>query len=76
MWSSPYSRGQGERRNRGGQFILIAGNIVVKVVRVDGDQVKLGIDAPKEVSVHREEIQRQKDAGVPAPGGASEVRAG
>lgn len=47
---------------------MIGGNVVVKVVRVDGDQIKLGIDAPKEISVNREEIQRDIDAGVPPPG--------
>ena len=33
------------------------------------------IDAPKQVSVHREEIQRQRDAGVAAPGQASALKA-
>jgi carbon storage regulator len=50
------------------QSIVIGGNIIVKVVRVDGDQIKLGIDAPKEISANREEIQRDIDAGVPLPG--------
>ena len=50
-----------------GQSIVIGGNIIVKVVRVDGDQIKLGIQAPVEISVHREEIQRARDAGR-APG--------
>jgi carbon storage regulator len=58
-----------------GQSIVIGGNVVVKVVRVDGDQIKLGIEAPKEIAVHREEIQRQRDAGVSAPGGASTLKA-
>ena len=50
-------------------------DVVVKVVRVDGDQIKLGIDAPKEISVHREEIQQQIDAGVPPRGQASALKA-
>ena len=57
-----------------GQSIVIGGNIVVKVVRVDGDQIKLGIQAPVEISVHREEIQRDIDAGK-RPGGALALRA-
>jgi len=48
-----------------GQSIVINSNIVVKVVRMDGDQIKLGIQAPPEVTVHREEIQRDIDAGKP-----------
>jgi len=39
------------------QSIIINGNIVVKVLGVDRDVIKLGIDAPKEVVVNREEIQ-------------------
>ena len=58
-----------------GQSIVIGGNIIVKVVRVDGDQIKLGIQAPTTVPVHREEIQRQRDAGVAAPGQASALKA-
>jgi carbon storage regulator len=57
-----------------GQSIVIAGNIVVKVVRVDGDQIKLGIQAPPEVPVHREEIQAEIDRGKPG-GGASALKA-
>ena len=38
------------------ESIVIDGRIVVKVVRVDGDVVKLGIQAPMEVTVHRQEV--------------------
>lgn len=38
------------------QSIMIGDQIKVIVVDVRGDQVKIGIDAPKEISVHREEI--------------------
>ena len=53
---------------------MIAGNIVVKEVRVEGDQIKLGIQAPPEVTVHREEVQAEVDAGKPG-GGASALKA-
>ena len=39
-----------------GESIVIAGNIVVKVMRVDGEVVKLGIEAPAAVPVHRQEV--------------------
>ncbi len=41
--------------------IVINGNIVVKVVRIDRDQVKLGIMAPPNVAVDREEIHKLKE---------------
>ena len=41
---------------RTGQEILIADNIRVKVLEVRGSQVRLGILAPKEISVHRAEV--------------------
>lgn len=44
------------------ESIVIAGRITVRVIRVDGEVVKLGIEAPADVVVHRfevyEEIQR------------------
>ena len=58
-----------------GQSIVINGNVIVKVLSMDQGNVRLGIQAPPEVQVHREEIQRQRDAGVPAPGGASALKA-
>jgi carbon storage regulator len=39
-----------------GQRIMIGENIVITLVSIHGDKVRLGIDAPPEVSVHREEI--------------------
>lgn len=41
------------------QGIVIGGNIEVVVVAVRGDTVKLGFNAPSEVSIHREEIARR-----------------
>jgi carbon storage regulator len=39
-----------------GESIRIGDNIIVKVVDLDSRHVKLGIDAPRAVSVNREEI--------------------
>lgn len=41
------------------ESIVIDGRIIVKVVRVDGDVVKLGIAAPADVPVHRQEIYEE-----------------
>ncbi|PRK31738.1 Carbon storage regulator, partial [Haemophilus influenzae] len=39
-----------------GESVLIGDDISITVLSVRGNQVKLGVEAPKEVSVHREEI--------------------
>jgi carbon storage regulator len=39
-----------------GETVVIDGQIRVKVVRVEGDVVKIGIEAPDEVSIHRQEV--------------------
>ena len=41
---------------KAGESIVIDGRIVVKIVRVEGDMIKLGIDAPSDVPVHRQEV--------------------
>jgi carbon storage regulator len=38
------------------ESIIIANDIVITVVEVRGDKVRLGIVAPKDVPVHREEV--------------------
>ena len=38
------------------ESIVINDNIVVMVVEVRGDKVRLGIEAPREVTVHRSEV--------------------
>jgi len=42
-----------------GESIIIGDNIVINVLGVRGLQVRLGIDAPRDVSVHREEIYQR-----------------
>lgn len=52
---------------RVGERLFIGNDIIVTVLAVNGNQVRVGIDAPKEVPVHREEIyeriqgERQSD---------------
>jgi carbon storage regulator len=46
---------------RPGEKIMIGDNIVITVSEVDGDKVKLGIQAPRNVAVDREEIRSRKD---------------
>ena len=46
--------------------ILIGDNIVVEVLHVRGQQVRLGVRAPKDVLVDREEVRARRDASTQA----------
>lgn len=41
---------------RCGETIMIGNDITVTVLGVKGNQVRIGVNAPKDVSVHREEV--------------------
>lgn len=43
-------------RSVGERLIINDGEICINVLEVKGNQVRLGIDAPKRISIHREEI--------------------
>lgn len=46
---------------RPGEKVIIGGNqeVSVSILGVKGNQVRIGVDAPKEVPVHREEIYQR-----------------
>jgi carbon storage regulator len=54
---------------RVGETLMIGENVAVTVLRVKGNQVRLGVNAPKDVSVHREEIfqrlRKEDDSAAP-----------
>ncbi len=49
-----------------GEKIVIGDNIVVTVVKIDRNQIRIGIEAPHDIPVYREEIapQRASKAGA------------
>ena len=52
---------------RVGETLMVGDEVTVTVLGVKGNQVRIGVNAPKDVSVHREEIyqriQREKEEG-------------
>lgn len=41
---------------RSGESLMVGDSVKLTVLAIKGNQVRIGIDAPKEVAVHREEI--------------------
>ena len=56
---------------RVGESLMIGDNVNVTVLGIRGNQVRIGVNAPKDVAVHREEIyeriQQEKAGGGIAP---------
>jgi carbon storage regulator len=54
---------------RVGETVMIGNEVTVTVLGVKGNQVRIGVNAPKDVAVHREEIYdriKREEGGYPA----------
>ncbi len=61
---------------RVGETLMIGDDVTVTVLGVKGNQVRIGVDAPKDVAVHREEIyERIANDQVPSQATAPESQA-
>lgn len=60
---------------RVGETLMIGDEVTVTVLGVKGNQVRIGVNAPKTVSVHREEIyeriRKEREDGAEGGSGAS-----
>jgi carbon storage regulator len=54
-----------------GESVMIGSDVVVTVLEVRGDVVRIGIDAPRSVRVHREEVYRALEEANRAAAGSS-----
>lgn len=67
---------------RQGEKLIIGGDVTVTVLSIKGNQVRFGIDAPRDVKIHREEIyqriqkeERTLNGGSPASASDPGVKA-
>ncbi|MBC8165934.1 MAG: carbon storage regulator [Bryobacteraceae bacterium] len=55
-------------RRREGEKILIGDNIVIHITQIGRNRVKIGIEAPREITIVAEELKRVEEANTAAAG--------
>ena len=60
---------------RVGESLVVGDDVILTVLGVKGNQVRIGVNAPKEISVHREEIYAriQQEKGITVKGAVQEA---
>lgn len=53
------------------ETLIIGDDIKIKVLGISGNQIRIGIEAPKEISVHREEVYNRIKAELSKPAAAA-----
>jgi len=53
---------------REGEVVCIGNDVRITVLGIKSGQIRLGVDAPRDVAVHREEVKQRIDAGIPPTG--------
>lgn len=44
---------------RVGETLMIGDDVKITILKVSGNQIRIGVEAPKDVSVHREEVYQR-----------------
>ncbi|MGX6607794.1 carbon storage regulator CsrA [Micromonosporaceae bacterium Da 78-11] len=57
---------------RAGESVMIGDDVIITVLEARGDVIRLGIQAPRDVQVHREEVYRELQAANIAAASPSE----
>lgn len=59
---------------RAGESIVIGNDVMITVLEVRGGQIRLGVDAPRNLAVHRAEVYEQVQAENRAAAASSQLR--